>query len=200
MDHLIWSPVPQVVLISRSHWEFSLFLGHIGTFDLLWFHFVTLIGKLILRSFLHAMRIDDFVLLFNIERLELCASSHSLDSVVASVFSLIVGMNTSWVSVTNGSINHLPSTGSSHEVLVVLNKILTSFRISEFKTRSSFGIIIIILVLDHLLRKINRVILVPTLSVRVFPHHLFLFFIHYHTRFPFVIATVSCNEMIILNL
>ena len=76
-----------------------------------------------LGDFLNMMRIDDLMLLLNIEWLEVVSLANSLDCVVASVLSLVVRMDASWIVIPNDFVDHLPSPRSAHEMLVVLNKV-----------------------------------------------------------------------------
>ena len=61
VDDLIGAPVSQEILIRGPHWELSLLLGHIGRSLFLRLYVMTLINELILRNFLHSMRVDDLV-------------------------------------------------------------------------------------------------------------------------------------------
>ena len=120
MDYFIWSPVLHHVLIRGSHRELSLFLRKIGWFRCFWFYSMAFVSQVVLADLFNSMRVDDLVLLLNIEWFKSRSITNCLNCVIPSVLSLIIGMNTSWIPIANVFIDHLPSPRFSHVMLIVL--------------------------------------------------------------------------------
>lgn len=152
MDDLVRSPILHHLRVGGVVGEGCLLLGEIGPLLLFRGDFVSLVGQLVLRGVLHVVRVDDLVLLLDIEGLELRRSSHFLHRVVPSVLSLIVCMHTLRVVVADDLINHLPPARSSHEMLIILHDIahLSSNVLSEGVPGRSLRVVIIVFMLDEL--------------------------------------------------
>ena len=127
MNNLVWSPILVFILICCLNWEGRSLNREIWLARLFWINLKLFEFSLMLSFLFDSMRIDDFMLLFNIKRLKFMRVPNGFHSIISSMFSLVLSMNTLWVMIPDMLVNHLSSSRSSHIMIIVINKIDRSF-------------------------------------------------------------------------
>jgi hypothetical protein len=179
MYHFIWTPILKFFLVCSSDRKWWSLVRQIGLSWSLWFDFEISISSHMLCLPIHIMWVDYFMLFLNIKRFKIMSCSDSLYGVETSMLSLVVCMDAFWIMISNMLIYHLSSSRSSHEVLVILNKIDRGFFRACIKGISNrlLCIVVIILVLY------DPLICSRALTSRWFPSyclHSVRVFCHYH--------------------
>lgn len=177
MDNLVWTPVLHFLLICCFHWEWSLFWRSIWRSSLLWLSFEILVSVHVLTGSLYSMRVDDLVFLLNIEGLKVVSVTYSLHSIVASMLTLVIRVNTFGIVVSHNFVYHLSPPWSSHKMLVVLHKVVSFVfgHLVESGSRSQESVVIVILMLNMSLLP-GRDTALPWIGW-IYPIWIFL---HYH--------------------
>lgn len=127
MNNLIRSPILVFVLVSCFNRKRRSLHREIRLARLFWFNFETFEFSLMLCFLFYSMRINDLMLFFNIKWLKFMGLSYCLHSIISSMFSLILCMDTFGIMIPNMFINHLSSPRSSHVMLIIINKINRCF-------------------------------------------------------------------------
>jgi len=127
MDHFIWTPILKFILVSGLYRKRRCLKRDICFLRGFRLNLEILIPSHVFSLSFNVMRIDDFMLLFHIKRLEVVFGTHCLHSVETSMFSLVISMDALWIVVSDVLVNHLSSSGSSHEVFIVFYKVYGGF-------------------------------------------------------------------------
>lgn len=123
MYYLIWSPILVLLLIRCFDRERRSLNRKVWLLWSLWLDFMSFVLSMMFSFLFNTMRIDDFMLFFNIKRLKFMSTSNCFDSIISSVFSLVLSMHALRIMISNMLINHLSSSRSSHKMFIVFNKI-----------------------------------------------------------------------------
>lgn len=153
MNNLVRSPILVFILICCLDRERRSLNWNVGLARLFWVNLEFFEFTLMLSFLLYSMRIDNFMLFFDIKRLKFMTLTNSFHSIISSMFSLVLCMNTLWIMIPDMFVNHLSSSRSPHIMIIILNKIDRSFfrACIESIAYSLFSIFIIFSVLNNLL-------------------------------------------------
>lgn len=127
VNNLVRTPVLILVLVSCFNGEWWSLNWDIRLARLFWLNFKLSKLSLMLCFLFNSVRINNFVLFLNIERLKFMALTNGFNSIVSSMLSLVLSMNTLWVMISDMFINHLSSSRSAHIMVIVVHKIDRSF-------------------------------------------------------------------------
>jgi len=153
VNNLVWTPVLVLVLVSCFYGERWSLYRNIRLARLLWLNFKLSKLSLVLSLLFYSMGINNFVLFLYIERLKFMGIPNGFHSIVSSMFSLVLSMNTLWVMIPDMLINHLSSSRSAHVMIIVLHKIDRSLLRTGIKSIANrlLRILIVFSVLHNLL-------------------------------------------------
>jgi hypothetical protein len=123
MYYFIWTPILHSVLIGSFYGKRRGLVRVILLARSLWLNFKVLKPPHMLCFTFDVMGVDDLVLFLKIEGLKVVRGSNSFYSIVPSMFSLIDRIDTLGIMVSHMLIYHLSSPRSTHEMLIILNKV-----------------------------------------------------------------------------